>query len=285
MKKSASILLIAFIICISISGLIACRKTNDKYELLPSNNATLSYNSYDVTFNALKDGRKISGFALVPKDYQGTLPAIILSHGYSAIGQHLIYKARSFAELGFASFVYDFCGGSDHSKSDGKMSEMTIDTEKDDLNEILKCVKRKKNINKIFLYGESQGGLISTLLASDRPKEIAGMILLYPAFNGPDAAYRYYETGNHILNASTAYIENAYSYYGKMNEIFEKCTVKTLIFHGDQDELVSIDYSTHAVTRFPDAELVMFSGSGHGFGREQTEELLQRSESFLSALL
>ena len=36
---------------------------------------------------------------------------------------------------------------------------------------------------ELFLFGGSQGGFISAYVAGTRQEEIAGLILLYPAFN------------------------------------------------------------------------------------------------------
>lgn len=60
-------------------------------------------------------------------------PLVIISHGFG--GTHLFGKAyaEAMAPLGYAVYCYDFCGGSNFSRSEGKTSEMSIFTEAQDL--------------------------------------------------------------------------------------------------------------------------------------------------------
>ena len=55
-------------------------------------------------------------------------PAIIFSHGFGGNHQAMEYYCKQFAALGYATYCYDFCGGSvgDTGKSDGDSLAMSI---------------------------------------------------------------------------------------------------------------------------------------------------------------
>ena len=61
-------------------------------------------------------------------------------------------------------------------------------------------LKENLQIDKenIFLLGRSQGGYVSTLVASERNKEIKGMILLYPAYVIQDDVMERTDNGKHF---------------------------------------------------------------------------------------
>ena len=116
------------------------------------------------------------------------LPLVILSHGLGSDHRIMEPYAESFAENGFAAFVFDYIGGSEESMSDGSMTEMSVLTEAEDLSCILERFRRDSlfSADEIFLFGGSQGGFISAYAAGKHPDEIAGLVLLYPAFNLQD---------------------------------------------------------------------------------------------------
>lgn len=131
---------------------------------------------------------KIFGLLYTPAEYKGKLPAVILSHGYNSSHRELLDMAECLAKSGFAAYCYDFCGGSAVSKSGGSSLDMSIETEISDLKAVIKTISETDHIDtdRIYLYGESQGGFVSALTAAQIPDKIAGEVLLYPAFCIPD---------------------------------------------------------------------------------------------------
>ena len=110
-----------------------------------------------------RNGMKIYGKLFLP-DSASPVPLVILSHGFG--GNHSGVKgyATAFAEHGIAAYIFDFIGGGNHIKSDGKMTEMSVLTEAEDLTVILDNLKADSRFKpeQIFLFGESQGGFVST---------------------------------------------------------------------------------------------------------------------------
>ncbi len=136
-----------------------------------------------------KNGEKtIRGVVYLPCNTDGKIPTVILSHGYNSSYRCLCDLAESLAKNGIAAYCYDFCGGSTKSISDGKTTEMSIATEQADLLCMLDFVRGQTTTDpdRVFLYGESQGGFVSALTAAENKEKIAGMALLYPAFCIPD---------------------------------------------------------------------------------------------------
>lgn len=128
-------------------------------------------------------GREIHGVAYLPeieKDY----PIVIFSHGFNGTNRDFAMYGQYLAERGIGVYAFDFCGGSVNSKSSLKTNEMTIFTEKEDLSAVIEEIRtwEKVDKNNIFLFGGSQGGLVTALVAEKYEKEIKGVLLLFPAF-------------------------------------------------------------------------------------------------------
>ena len=190
--KKYQIGLTAVIVCMGII-LTACtnktleKKEEDilpKQEIMKQDNQTKEtiiqgklmettevYQVYEL--NLEREGLKIFGNLLKPRGEE-QYPLMILSHGFGSSYRYTLQYARELVELGIACYVFDFCGGSMNSMSDGEMINMSVITEKNDLSTILDQLKMYDWVDqdKIYLMGESQGGLVSTLLASERSDEI-----------------------------------------------------------------------------------------------------------------
>lgn len=126
-------------------------------------------------------GRCVYGYFYEPdtKEY----PLVIMSHGYNGRKSDFAISAEYFADNGIGAVCYTFCGGSVMDESGFPTTEMTLFTEEEDLCAVLDEVLTWERVKKeqIFLFGGSQGGLISAMAAADRKDEIKGLILLYPA--------------------------------------------------------------------------------------------------------
>ena len=124
----------------------------------------------------------IFGLLYTPVEYDGKLPAVILSHGYNSSHRELLDMAECLAQKGFAAYCYDFCGGSAVSKSGGSSLDMSIETEISDLIAVIKAISENDFIDtdRIYLYGESQGGFVSALTAAQMPNQIAGEVFCTP---------------------------------------------------------------------------------------------------------
>ena len=222
--------------------------------------------------NFQRKGMKISGALFIP-DRASPVPLVILSHGFGGNRGGVKGYAESFAEHAIATYIFEFIGGGDHIKSDGKMTEMSVLTEAEDLIVILDNLKADARFKaeQIFLFGESQGGFVSTYVAAMRPADVAGLVLLYPAFVLHDYVRRLTPDPERIpaeiklLGKTVGRIYNKDVLSFDIYTLMPRYSGKTLIIHGTADSLVPLSYSERAVKTFPDAKLITLDGAGHVF--------------------
>lgn len=227
--------------------------------------------------------KTVYGILRTPQNRDGRLPAVILSHGYNSSHTDVADMAEALAEkCGMLTFAYDFCGGSLRSMSSGVPTQMSIATEVEDLKTVIEAVRKMEQVDaeRIVLYGESQGGFVSALAGTELAGEIAGMVLLYPAFCIPDDWKALREKGLPKefdfmgMTISDCFYdglpkEPVFTYIGG----FQK---PVWIFQGDCDEIVSPDYARRAAAGFPNAELHMVPGEGHGFSKKAREAFVKQ---------
>ena len=202
------------------------------------------------------------------------IPAMILSHGYNSSHEDVSDLASALAEQGVYACCYDFRGGSVRSKSSGSSTEMSIQSEIDDLRAVIAHIEALDfvDIEKIYLYGESQGGFVSALTADEK---IKGLYLLYPAFCIPDnweGRTIEVEADFMGMTLSNRFCEGLPGY--DVFEHIKKYSGTVKIYHGDSDKLVSLPYAQKAAESFKNAELIVFGGEGHGFSSSARKKLV-----------
>ena len=277
MKKTV-IVLMGFIA--AVMGFAACSSDDDNGTIPPENagneeiidsvqtGTELTVDSVEVWSE--RDGNRIFGMMYYNSASSKKQPAVILSHSSSLTHEAMKGYASAIAKMGFAAYCFDFCGGSDKSKSDGKTDEMTVFTEVEDLRAVVKTVKSLDYVDSsnVCLLGSSQGGLVSALLADECPDDFAGMILFYPAFNIPEMVKMFSGFGGFgdfggMMSMSEAYINSikdfdVWSHIGKFSK-------PVCIIHGTADMIVPISNSEKAVGLYPSATLNKIEGANHGF--------------------
>ena len=274
MKKTV-IVLIGFIA--ASMGVAACSSDDDNGSMPPDNTENEETTDSLQTGTELvvdstevwseRDGNRIFGMMYYNSTASEKQPAVILSHSSSLTHEAMKGYASAIAKMGFAAYCFDFCGGSDKSKSDGKTDEMTVFTEVEDLRAVVKTVKSLDYVDSsnVCLLGSSQGGLVSALLADECPDDFAGMILFYPAFNIPEMVKMFSGFGDFggMMSMSEAYINSikdfdVWSHIGKFSK-------PVCIIHGTADMIVPISNSERAVGLYPSATLNKIEGANHGF--------------------
>jgi len=235
---------------------------------------SLSYSYTTQELPAEVDGHTIYGEIYIPDGAGKPMPAVIFSHGYGGTHSTGAPYAQALAQKGFAIYCYDFRGGSNSSRSDGSPLEMSVFTEKADLEAVLAMIQSLDYVDRehIFLMGTSQGGMVSAMTGAAHPEDVRGMMLLYPAFCIPDNARAQFTTLENVpeqvsffswLTVGRRYVEDVWDYdvYADV-AAYEK---NVLILHGDQDKIADLAYSQKAIEEYPSAELKVIEGAGHGF--------------------
>lgn len=234
--------------------------------------------------------QKIFGVLYTPKKMLEKMPAVIISHGFGADHTFNQKEAEELAKRGYVVYIYDFRGGGVNTKSDGKTTEMSVLTEKEDLEKVLKEIQNLDFVDKdrIYLFGKSQGGFVSSVVAAEHNDEVAGLILVYPAFCIADDAKTRFASLDEVppvvkhmsMTIGKKYYEDVYNY-----DVYDKIpgyTKNTLIIHGDKDKIVNLSYSERAVEVYPNATLKVIKDGEHGFKGAQVDEELQYIYDYLN---
>lgn len=241
---------------------------------------------------AQRDGNHIYGVAYVPLDAGEQMPAVIYAHGYGVTHQNGIQYAERLAEHGYIVYCFDFCGGGNGSQSDGSPLEMSIFTEQADLEAVIGMIRELDYVDQdyVFLFGASQGGLVSGITAAANREEIRGLILLYPGFEIVEDVQGLFASVDDIpetysmfgwMTVGRTYFENLLDYdvYGVIGA-YEK---DVLLIHGDSDGIVPISSSERALEVYPSAELKVLPGAGHGLHGQDAEKATEYILEYLQA--
>lgn len=236
--------------------------------------------------------REIYGISYMPEDVE-KCPIVIFSHGYNGTNADFAMNSEYLVSKGVGAYCFDFCGGSVRSKSGLQTTEMTLFTEKEDLCAVIDEIKKWDNVDRdnIFLFGGSQGGLVSALAADERIDDIKGLLLLFPAFCIAENWNERYPTLDSIpdshelwgMTLGRVFFESIHRY-----DVFEhigKFHKNVLIFHGDQDDIVALECAKRAASLYSNIGFELFPGEGHGFSEAGNRKVAEMSYEFVKANL
>ena len=244
--------------------------------------------SYILKQKMFMDGKiRIPGEMYIPDEGQKKYPTVIYSHGLGA-GRGSAYKyLDTFEKHGLAAVCFDFPGGGSNNEQ-VRTTDMSVMTELDNLRAVMDEVMTLDFTDDIILMGSSQGGLVSALLAAERPELVKTLIITYPAFVIPDMIRSTFtsldvlpEDYEHpFMTIGRRYGEDVWnldvyseiSGYGK----------DVLIIHGDRDEVVPVEYSKRALSAYENAELHIIEGAVHGFEGEYVTRANEILDEYLT---
>nr|WP_304125687.1 YqiA/YcfP family alpha/beta fold hydrolase [Methanosphaera cuniculi] len=203
----------------------------------------------------------------------------MLSHGLSLNHTFMISYAKKLQKMKINAILFDFHGGGYDTLSSGRIEDMSLITEIDDLNNVIDYVKTWDFINpdKIYLAGHSQGGFISSIVAPKRC-DINAIFLFAPAYVILDDVEN---TENmrpkNVLRLmdelGDKYINDAKKI--KLPDDIQGYTGNVLIFHGKLDERVPVKYAYEAFNTYNDdnCELIIFDDEEHRF-TDKTKDIV-----------
>ena len=249
-------------------------------------------------FSVKRGGFDIAG-RKYPASGHGGKPPVIISHGFMMTQKSVEDYAAQFADWGYDAYTFDFVGGAPKNSSGGRMLDMSVLTEVEDLRAVMDYVFADSGAGKVILMGCSQGGLVSALTASASPDLVEKLILFYPALCIPDDSRK----GKMIffrfdpkkvpdkvgligrLSISRSYIE-------EMQDIdpFESACGypgDVLLVHGTKDRIVDINYSRCAYSSFcknsgaDNKHFFVIQGGAHGFSKKHDQLAIAALEKFL----
>ena len=216
---------------------------------------------------------KIAGKVYKPQDSLGRKPVVICCSGIGTPGAAWDEVCRTLAKKGYVAYTFDFRGGYPGSPSSGKTVDMTLSSEKEDLTLVLQRILKEDftDPKNVFLIGHSQGGLVAATVGSGFRKEVAGMILLAPAFNIPDLVTNQFPSRRDIPDSAmfvNMYVGKKYITEAKSMDTYRwlrRYKKKVLILQGKDDTLVPPEYAELAAEEFPESELILLDGVAHRF--------------------
>lgn len=229
------------------------------------------------------------------------LPIAIICHGFMANQGTVRRYARALAEMGYAAYCFDFCGGCViGGKSDGKTTDMSVLSEVADLITVIAHTKSLPYTDAacVTLMGCSQGGFVAALTAARLKSAVSRLILFYPALCIPDDA----RAGRMMFaRFDPAHIPETFRcgpmklgrrYAADVLDMDPFAEISpyqgpVMIVHGDRDAIVDISYAERANkayiakrTASAPVKLVIIKGAGHGFSRKADKLALESIRKF-----
>ena len=274
-------------------------------------------------FTVFRDNMKIHGLAYMSNTADkntddGTVkqaPAIIMSHVFLGNYRGFEYFAETFCELGYNVYTFNFCCGSDETdpmmRSDGESTDLCIEGEINDLLAVYNYVTLQNCVktDEIYLWGESQGALVSGLAAARLQDKVKKLIMIFPAVCIPDHARRgtlggaNYDPKNppETMPTDRTTLGRAFHDGVKDMDVYSelaKFKGETILIQGDMDSIVVPEYQylvkdlfdktdknveTDSLTGLPNHRLSfqMVRGMDHWTGGEHREGLAESIKFFL----
>ena len=245
----------------------------------------------DVKEVWIKNGdRKIFGIESAPKT-KGKKGVAIISHGFN--GTH--HFGRDYFDtlngLGYTVYTFDFPCGGIHSSSDNNTMKMSVIDEKNDLKSIVRHYLQQADTDKdrIVLIGESQGGFVSAIAASELKDTVSNLVLVYPALCIPDDWNNRYKTEAEIPDTTNMWnVLLGRNFFMELRDFDVYSTIcryegPVQIIHGSKDPIVPLSYSEKAMKLYKNAHIGVIPGAGHGFNPEQRAVSNRFVKEFLEA--
>ena len=252
---------------------------------------TMAVKEYTVTYSDEKGTYNLYGKMYRPLGVE-KCGAVIFSHGFAGGCDNFPDDCRMLAENGYASFTFEFAGGSTKMQSTGRQTtEMSIMTEKKDLLAVFDYISKLDGIDSenMFLAGASQGGMISAMAAEELGDNVKGMALYFPAYNIPDDWRKEFANkevpdtfekwGFPLGKVFYTDIEN---YYPFRDNNIGKYKGNVLIMQGSADKTVPQRYAEEAIKHYENAELVIYEGEGHGFSAPNAQKAREKLLDFIT---
>lgn len=243
-------------------------------------------------FRCGPEGRCVFGVLYTPEEAEteASVPLIIYSHEMGRTHASGAGYAEALAAEGIAFYTYDIRGGSEDSRSEGSMQDLSAFTAADDLEIIMDSLLRtgRFDASRVLLMGGSLGAFASAVTAMRHPERPAGLVLLYPSFILIEDVHRDF---GQLERVPETFIFNGWFPVGRRwaSDVwdfrpFEKIgrfAKPVLVLHGDSDPLLPASWSERTAASYPEAELHIVKEGAHGFRGEAQKRALEFIRSWL----
>lgn len=237
----------------------------------PAVTATGAYETREIHVD--REGMDIYGVAHIPSGVEGKMPAVILSHELGATLDRVKGYGEALAEAGYVTVCFDFCGGGYGSRSDGNVLDMSVLTEKADLEAVLEEVQEWDFVDtdSIYLMGNSQGGVVTAMTAAEHRDKIRAVVLVYPAFCIYDDVHEMFDSPEEIpethrllgMLLGQRYFLDTWDQ--EPYALIQEYGKDILLIHGSRDSIVPLSYSDKLAENVEKVEYHVIQGADHGF--------------------
>lgn len=298
---------IGTILCLVVltGVLTACSGAGESTEILNQATDTLAteQKATEITvisdtkkeFNLYRDNIKIHGELHLPEG-EGPFPVVVLANGFASTFSYQREYVRRLNEKGISAVIFDFIGTDGASRSGGTGMDRSLLNHAADLNLVMDEITTWPEIDssRLFLWGHSFGGLVTTYVAGQRSEDIQGVILLEPSYLIADQYKEMFPEGTEIpvvvvepIPVSKRFVEEIIDF--DLNATMQKYQNEVIIFQGtvhSDEELAEMNkYFSKAVETFPNAKLVMIEGADHYFEKEPGAEMTGLAIEFIEDIL
>lgn len=209
-------------------------------------------------------------------------PCVVFCHGFTGHrlgpGYLFVRLSRELAEAGVSSLRFDLAGSGE---SEGRFSDMTIDSMRSDLLSAARLVRKRCAPSSLILLGHSLGGMIAALAcAAIKPQ---GLVLLSPVADAQGLIMRrkamidagpnsdgLYENGPHEM--SLAFLDGLKS-IDPVTAVTDHFRGKMLLVQGDSDTSIAVSESARYVNEALKAGIEtsyhIFINADHNFSTVQ----------------
>lgn len=234
------------------------------------------------------DGQRIYGEIYMPEG-EGPFPLAIVGHGLGGSHRDVARYARDLHDLGIAVYVFDFRGGGKHVKSSGDTRDMSLFTEIEDMEEVLAQAASWPFVDRdqIILAGGSQGGQVAAIVASRHPAEVAGVVMLFPAFVVKEYVHLIFDSLDQVpeefnlmgwITIGRKYVEDIWDY--DPYEEIGSYKGPVLLLQGDSDIMVPVSSADQTASCYEKIDYKVIEGGGHGFLGESYETAIRYLKEF-----
>ena len=234
-------------------------------------------------------GRTVDGDFYQPEGVE-RFPAVVVSHGFNGHKSSFGWLAAYLAENGIGAVSITFCGGGSRDESGFPTTSMSVQTEKEDVLAVAAWLRSHPQVDesRVYLFGESQGGMASVLAAAEQPELAHGLILLYPALCIPDDWRKLFPVREEIPETIPFWnllLGKAYALAAHDLDVFSVLPGyhgPVLLMHGEKDTVVNVSYAKRAAELYDDVDLHLFPEEGHGFKAEASNEMKKLTLAFIN---
>jgi len=194
---------------------------------------------------------------------------VVLLHGFLSSKEDLYFLAETLSKKGYDVLSLDIYA---HGESEGDFKDLTISQCVSDLHDIISSFKEMKIYSNYSLLGYSMGGYIA-LSYCIKYNDISSMILGAPVSNFNElfktADFKEWKNNNLLKDKKLGLnLRLNYDFYTDGIEIFKyekakNIKVKTLIIHGSEDDVVSIEQSNNLSNSLKHSTLYIVSNAEH----------------------